>query len=328
MVDSGTPLEPLRVPLQQHAARRRADGAHTDDGAAGRRHALELSRGGAGGLRGIRARPAPSRHLPHQPHPVVRRHPRQDAHAVQDAVAHRADRAERRGAAQFQPDPEPERAERARRRLVGRARQVRRHLVGDAHQQGHVGVRPETRRHDGRDEALHRLRRGQRVRGRAGRGLERRLGRRLVLQRQAVQLHAVVPGLRPEGRHRLRAQQGRAPRRPSRDLGATWAITSRRCADGVRAVRIGGRATGQDRLRGGRGRHPAPRRARRRAARMARRPVPGRSSPARAARSGEAQDQHQRARAGERHGPASHLPELDLARGRTRPGIQRAGATR
>ena len=31
--------------------------------------------------------------------PLVRRHPRQDAHAVQDAVAHRADRAERRGVA-------------------------------------------------------------------------------------------------------------------------------------------------------------------------------------------------------------------------------------
>ncbi len=61
------------------------------------------------------------------------------------------------------------------------------------------------------------------------------------------------------------------------------------------------------------------------APRMARRPVPGRSPPARAARGGAAQDQHQRARAGEGHGPAPHVPELDLARRRARPGIQRLG---
>ena len=52
---------------------------------------------------------------------------------------------------------------------------------------------------------LHRFRGAERIRRRAGGGLERRLGRRLVLQRQAVPLHRTVPGLRPRGRGEVRA---------------------------------------------------------------------------------------------------------------------------
>ena len=192
--------------------------------------APELPRGGAGRLRGLRARPATARHLPHQPHALVRRHPRQDAHAVQDAVAHGADRAERGGAAELEPDPEPERAERARRRVVGRARQVRRHLVGDAHQPGHV-------EHPARSTAPRRPRRSATSTSPRANGFEGVLVEGWNVgwdgdwfyNGKLFSFTRAEPGLRPEGGHRLRAQQGRAPRRPSRDLGATWATTSRRC---------------------------------------------------------------------------------------------------
>ena len=99
VVDSGPSLEPLRIPVQHDTARSRAHGAHADDGAPAGRPAPELPRSGARRLRGLRARSPAARYLPHQPHAVVRRHPRQDPHAVHDAVAHRADRAECGGAA-------------------------------------------------------------------------------------------------------------------------------------------------------------------------------------------------------------------------------------
>ena len=51
-------------------------------------------------------------------------------------------------------------------------------------------------------QPLHRLRRGERLPRRARRGLEPRLGRRLVRGRQRVQLHGAVPGLRPRGGRR------------------------------------------------------------------------------------------------------------------------------
>ena len=79
---------------------------------------------------------------------------------------------------------------------------------------------------------------------------------------------AGASGLRPEGSDRLRAQQRRAPRRPSRDFrrrGQLRAADARR----VRVVRIGRREAGEDRLRGGRGRRAPHRRRRRRGTRMA-----------------------------------------------------------
>ena len=64
------------------------------------------------------------------------------------------------------------------------------------------------------------------------------------------------------------------------------------------------------------------------AARMARRPVHEQPPPARAGGGGEAPHRDQRARADQGHRPAPHVSELDLARRRARPGIQRLGHIR
>ena len=53
-------------------------------------------------------------------------------------------------------------------------------------------------------EAVHRLCRRQRVRRRAGRGLEHRLGRRLDRESGRLLLHPVVSRLRPQGGGRVR----------------------------------------------------------------------------------------------------------------------------
>ena len=239
-------------------------------------------------------------------------------------MAHGAGLADRRGAARLKPDPEPERAEQARRRLLGRARQVRRHLVGDAHPQGNVGIGAHARRDDREHRALHGLCRGQRLQGRAGRRLERGLGRRLVPQRRTLQLHEAVSRLRHQGDCRLRARERRTTDRPPRDLGQRRQL---RAPDGrgVRPVRVAGRAAGEDRLRRRCRRHPPLRRERRGHQRVARRAVHGRAPPARARGGREAAHQHHRARAGQGHGAAPHLPELAVARGRARAGVQRLG---
>ena len=94
LVDSGAALQPLRIPLPDDVARRDPHGAHADDRAPAERAAPELPRGGARRLCGVRDRPAPRRRVQDQPDAVVGRRPRQDQHAVQDAVAHGAGRAD------------------------------------------------------------------------------------------------------------------------------------------------------------------------------------------------------------------------------------------
>ena len=56
-------------------------------------------------------------------------------------------------------------------------------------------------------EALHRLRREERLPRRAGRRLEQGLGRRLVRQRRRLQLHRGLSGLRPRGARGLREER-------------------------------------------------------------------------------------------------------------------------
>ena len=64
------------------------------------------------------------------------------------------------------------------------------------------------------------------------------------------------------------------------------------------------------------------------ALRMARRPVHGRGNTCVGDRGGQAQDQHQHARADQGHRFATHLPELDFPGRRPRPGVQRLGRRR
>ena len=249
-------------------------------------------------------------------------------HAVQDAVAHGADRAECGGAAQLQPDPQPERAERPRRRVLGRARQVRRHLVGDAHQRGDLGLRPEARRDDGRATKRY-------IDFAAANGFEGVLvegwnvgwdgdwfynGKQFRFTEpypdfdlKAVTDYARAKGVRLVGHHETAADLGNY----EPQMAAAFDLYE---SVGVRQVKTGYVADAGDIRRiddngvelhewhDGQFTVEHHLRVLREAA--------------------QAQDQHQLARAGEGHGAASHLSELAVARGRARPGIQRLGQSR
>ena len=85
--------------------------------------------------------------------------------------------------------------------------EVRRHLVGHAHRHHDLELGAEARRDDGECPTVHRFRRGQRLRRRAGRGMEYRLGRRLDREPRRLLVH---PGLsRLRSRRRRRATPGR-----------------------------------------------------------------------------------------------------------------------
>ena len=106
----------------------------------------------------------------------------------------------------------------------------------------------EARRDHGQHEAVHRFRRGQRVRRRAGRGVEHGLGRRLDRQPERLLLHPGVPRLRPEGRRRVRQAEGRAADRPQRDLGRDRELRAP-ARQRLRPVSVAGPRCHQDRLR-------------------------------------------------------------------------------
>ena len=88
---------------------------------------------------------------------VVDGPPGAPARAVRHAVAHAADRRRCGGTVHVRPDPESQRAQQARRCVVGEAVQVRGHLVGHAPGHAHLGLGRQTRRDHGGDQALHRL---------------------------------------------------------------------------------------------------------------------------------------------------------------------------
>ena len=62
-------------------------------------------------------------------------------------------------------------------------------------------------------QQVHRLRRGERLQGGAGRGMERRLGRRLDQESERVHVHEVVSRLRSPRSRRLREVEGSRPDR-------------------------------------------------------------------------------------------------------------------
>ena len=253
--------------------------------------------------------------------------PRAAARAVHHAVAHDPDRDRRRRALHVRPDPQPQRAERARRRVLVQAVQVRRHLVGAAPRHGDWGTGSEARRDHREREALHRFRRGERLPRRADRGLEPRLGRRLVRGRRATSasprptpdfdLEAVAAYAKKHGVHLDRPPRDRRQRRALRSSSsAPRSICTQRL--GIDSVKTGyvadaggiqahGTRTATIRLR------------------MARRPVHVAPSPQGRDRGREAPHRGESARADQGHGPAAHLPELGRARRRARHGIQRLG---
>ena len=98
------------------------------------------------------------------------------------------------------------------------ADEVRGHLVGHAHRHDDLELGSEARRHHREHPAVHRFRRGQRARRRAGRGVEHRVGRRLDRQPRRLLLHPGLPRLRSRGRGRVRQGEGRAAHRAQRDL--------------------------------------------------------------------------------------------------------------
>ena len=107
--------------------------------------------------------------------------------AARNAVARDHDRRRCTRTLQIGADhPQPQRAEQARRRQLGQADEICRHLVGNAPRQGDLELRAEARRHHRERQALHRLRGQERLPRRARRGLEQRLGRRLVRERHGT----------------------------------------------------------------------------------------------------------------------------------------------
>ena len=128
-----------------------------------------------------------------------------------------ADRVEDLTAAAADAEPEP--AEQARRRFVDRPAEVRRDLVGDAPEHDDVVVGAQARRDDGEHAEVHRLRRRERLQGRARRGMEHRLGRRLDREQERLHVHEGVSGLRSARPRRVREVEGRRAHRAQRDVG-------------------------------------------------------------------------------------------------------------
>ena len=187
----------------------------------GRPHVHGDPRGQPGGLRPDVPAGDPHREPPAHGRPGAdgRRDQGARPHPVRDALAnHPAGRQGHRPGA-LGARPQPQSAERARQHRLDPPHEVRRDLVGHAHRHHDLELGPEARGHDREYQAIHRLRRGQRVRRRAGRGLEHRLGRRLDRESGCVLVHPVISRLRPEGGGRVRPAEGCAADRPQRDLG-------------------------------------------------------------------------------------------------------------
>ena len=200
---------------QQDAARRSRPGAHADDAAHRERPAHRHPRGGAGRL------------LRH----VAATRARAAAEGGAVAVVERARACSAQapfatpwrtmqiatdaaGPVHVGPDPQSQRAEQARRRVLGQAVQVRRHLVGHAPRHRRPGASgPKHGATTAEREALHRLRRAatafaacwSKAGTRAGTATGSPNGERF-------QLHRSLSGLRHRGARRLREEEGRAPR--------------------------------------------------------------------------------------------------------------------
>ena len=191
-------------------------GAYADDGAHRRRPAHRVPRSGTGRLRLMWLRRVEGQRCAR----TCRR--RRDGRKVRRKAPFATpwrtlQIADSAGGCTVRPDPEPQRAQRARRRVVVQAGEVRRRLVGAAPRdrdwatgQKHGATTANTRRYI--DFAAKRLPR------RAGRRLEHGLGRQLVRQRRDFDF-TELPRLRPRGARRVRA--GRA---------CTWSATTRPAA--------------------------------------------------------------------------------------------------
>jgi hypothetical protein len=154
-------------------------------------------------------------------------------------MAHHADRRQRRRPGHLQPDPEPERAERAGRRQLVQADEIRRRLVGNAPRHKTWASGPKHGATTENVHQTHRLRRRKWLRRRAGRGLEQGLGRGLVRQRLGLQLHRDLSRFRHRADRRLRPPEGRRDHRPPRNRRQRLPL---RTADrrGLRPVRAAG----------------------------------------------------------------------------------------
>ncbi len=210
-------MESRRVPLSQDAIERSASGAHARDAEAREWRARRHSRSRGGRLRDCVV--ATSRRSAPEDGSlaVVLRSAGVACRAFRHALAHAADHRRCPGSSDVGPDPESQRAQQARRRVLGQAVQVRGHLVGDAPWHEDLELGSQARRDDGRDASLHRLCREARVPWSAGRGLEQGMGRRLVRARRGVQLHGAVSRLRPARARGLREIQRRPADRSPRN---------------------------------------------------------------------------------------------------------------
>ena len=162
-------------------------------------------------------------------------------------------------------------------------------------------------------QALHRLRRGQRARRRAGRGMEHRLGRRLDREPERLLVHPGVSRLRSAGRRRVRASR-RACRlivhnetsggieNYERQLDSAFALYHSLGLDAIKS----GYVTDTD--GGGHSHHS---------------PVHGAALPQGDRDGGQVRHHGGRARADARHRRAPHLSEHDEPRRRARAGVQR-----
>ena len=199
-------------------ARQRANAAH--DGIPGRQDVRGDPRSESRGLREDeypRAAHGQS-HAARRPRAVCRWGEGAGPRAVRDAVAHDSDRRPDSGSRAIGARPESQSAERHRQHRLDQADEVRRDLVGHAHQHDDVELGPQARRDDHEYQALHRFRRGERIRRRPGGGLERRLGRRLDPEPQRVLIHPAVSRLRSRRARPLRAREGREADRAQRDV--------------------------------------------------------------------------------------------------------------